>query len=1190
MIPRQSVPWVLLLVSGCVARPDTPDTPAAAAPRAAPAIDLTGLLQRTRLGFHETPSRGLAARGAHHQLEALESGRLRFAVVDDWTGGPSAALTLRPSSGRDGFPRRAGLHVEQSLLDCTQEVLNSEAGAEVRWRLRSRPAGTDGWTMTVAVDGFAFERSSEGAVLLRAAEGSARVAVGAGTWVDARGRRTVVPTRWEGSALRWVVSADLVASSEFPAVLDPTLTPIRDVDSVTWVPGGGAARLASSFDGATHLVSFRRWFTSDFIAARVNGQGLLLDPTPLPLGSAALSASTALASASGSGVQGVALIRGAQVELTRVSPAGTLLGTTTVHVAAPAAERVGVAYSNGAFLVVWKEVFSVTSASWLAARVSPMGALLDATPIVIAPAEGELSVAALNGTFLAVFGYPGGAIKAARVSSAGALLDAVPLQLGNGVEVSAAANGTEFLAAWIDAMTVRASRVTATGVVLNPGGVLVSSHVQTGADYLATLSAVAEPTQFRLAWSDRLSLATHVNTRRVGFDGGLLDPTSTVLSGDEVTALSASATPADTLVSWATTGEVKGLVVLADGGLLSPTPGLISVRKNVENAPRVAASQDQFLVGWRDDVRGAYGSRIALDGGVLDDPGFAITPLKSVSAIASNGVDFLVIGPDPGGFAVERVSPAGVPLQSSFRAYATGIPPLVPSVAAFGGDYLLAWIRGGQLRLARVLSDGGQPDPDTGVPSGAALGGTPAVAATDAGFVVGWSVGAQADAVAMRIGSDLSFPDGGPVVLVAGCNCGFDLVPGPGVIVLAADNRSYRFGADLAALGPAVMGVVRPFIFDGRYFLQADRDTVTRYDVALATVGATSRNPPGCNIPTIDFDSDGASQRSAVVSECFTAPTTRIQFQIADTREGALGTPCNLAGDCVSGFCADGVCCDTACAGDGGVACMACSAVAGATTNGVCGPRLAGTVCRPAPAGTLGFCDLPEVCDGVSFGCPANRVVDAGVVCLPPSPCRLVSTCDGMNPACALSPLFPIGTACDNGDFCMVQDRCDAVGMCVGEARTCPTASACRFDGYCLFDDQQCVLGSPTNEGGPCDGGRCTSGECIAVDAGVDAGAPDAGALDGGVDAGGGDGGVGGGAGGSSGAGGGGGSGAGGGGGENSGVGGGNIFGPLDGGNGLTPPPTPVCGCSSGGDFARAGLFAVLALVRRRRRVPGNEH
>lgn len=77
-----------------------------------------------------------------------------------------------------------------------------------------------------------------------------------------------------------------------------------------------------------------------------------------------------------------------------------------------------------------------------------------------------------------------------------------------------------------------------------------------------------------------------------------------------------------------------------------------------------------------------------------------------------------------------------------------------------------------------------------------------------------------------------------------------------------------------------------------------------------------------------------------------------------------IGLVCDSASECESGFCVDGVCCDTACDG----ACVACSAAAGGTLDGVC---------RAMPEGRLdGDQCGPLLCSGEP-GCRANCSADA---------------------------------------------------------------------------------------------------------------------------------------------------------------------------------------------------------------------
>ena len=66
---------------------------------------------------------------------------------------------------------------------------------------------------------------------------------------------------------------------------------------------------------------------------------------------------------------------------------------------------------------------------------------------------------------------------------------------------------------------------------------------------------------------------------------------------------------------------------------------------------------------------------------------------------------------------------------------------------------------------------------------------------------------------------------------------------------------------------------------------------------------------------------------------------------------GPNGHACEEASDCSSGYCVDGVCCDAHCGGGVLDDCLACSAAAGAWSDGLCGPIANGAVC-----GAEGMC------------------------------------------------------------------------------------------------------------------------------------------------------------------------------------------------------------------------------------------
>lgn len=99
----------------------------------------------------------------------------------------------------------------------------SPAGAEQSWRFPARPV-QDAVAVEVSLGDARFERTADDGVWLRTPDGQ-HLRYGHGTWVDADGRRTAVPARWTGSRVALEVPPAVVATSRFPAVLDPLVTP-----------------------------------------------------------------------------------------------------------------------------------------------------------------------------------------------------------------------------------------------------------------------------------------------------------------------------------------------------------------------------------------------------------------------------------------------------------------------------------------------------------------------------------------------------------------------------------------------------------------------------------------------------------------------------------------------------------------------------------------------------------------------------------------------------------------------------------------------------------------------------------------------------------------------------------------------------------------------------------------------------
>jgi len=120
---------------------------------------------------------------------------------------------------------------------------------------------------------------------------------------------------------------------------------------------------------------------------------------------------------------------------------------------------------------------------------------------------------------------------------------------------------------------------------------------------------------------------------------------------------------------------------------------------------------------------------------------------------------------------------------------------------------------------------------------------------------------------------------------------------------------------------------------------------------------------------------------------------------------------CAISSECTSGFCIDGMCCDSACGNSDPNDCMACSIAAGGSMDGTCTPVKLDWECRP----TMGVCDVPEVCDGMTLECPPDAKQSIDKMCRPEVICDFAERCDGVSNDCPADKKKPDGMDCFAG-------------------------------------------------------------------------------------------------------------------------------------------------------------------------------
>ncbi|MDI7268114.1 MAG: MYXO-CTERM sorting domain-containing protein [Myxococcota bacterium] len=318
-------------------------------------------------------------------------------------------------------------------------------------------------------------------------------------------------------------------------------------------------------------------------------------------------------------------------------------GTVTAVSAGPGravdALRRAVAFGADVYLVVWQDGRDATAPHIYGARVSTACAVLDAAGIAISPTTGvQYSPAvAFDGTnFLVVWGqspfpelrppFETLDILGARVTPAGAVLDATPIAISTaeyGQQFPAVAFGaTSYLVVWQDWRNaawweeaydsdVYAARVTPAGAVLDGAGIAVSTTM----GFYESIPAVAfDGTNYLVVWQESWSERDYwdIYGTRVTPAGAVLDGAGIAVS----TAVGSETAPAVTfdgrtsLVVWrdaAGAGDVRAARIETTGVVTDPAGLDVSSTAAGESAPGVAAGPTgRAIVVYETDSQG-YG-------------------------------------------------------------------------------------------------------------------------------------------------------------------------------------------------------------------------------------------------------------------------------------------------------------------------------------------------------------------------------------------------------------------------------------------------------------------------------------------------------------------------------------------------------------------------------------------------------
>lgn len=597
------------------------------------------------------------------------------------------------TSGSAATPLSIVGNTAQRALDEQAGVLEhyeaGEEGVEVTWIIQAPPAGQGALEIEALLEGLNYSGQSAKGALFADATGTPRIFVGHVEFVDAAGSRGNLPLSVEGSRLRVEVPETILAATQFPLAIDPTIGAEFPLSN----PGSEQRTPAIASIGSQYLVAWTDTLNgnADIIAARVTADGALLDPNGIMV-------------YAGAGYQDVGSVA---------------------------------AWYGSGYLVVWLDqsdyniygapVINGTPGSRF--NISTHPAIKGKPSVGFCPISSKFLVAwpdNRHGSYSDIYGI----IVAESWQTQGS---EVPISMGayNQTSPKVAGVGNAFFVVWQDHRSgsysdIWGTRVSDVGAVLDPSGVQISSG---GLDELspAITGVVYTPPgdqsyqSYFIAWQDYRSGNADIWGRRVRVGGSLcgyycLDPevSISVVAGSGQGSPAVAHSGSQILVAWqdgrnaATTGQdIYGATVSDPGTIGNVSPGasyIINNKSGDQLYPAVAAGAGHFLVAhqshWDSCVPKIRANKVVTAGPTIgadfavvnnNSPGDQKTPV-----IGSLGSEYLVAWTDTiGGNAdirAARVSGEGTVIDlSGITVRAAAGHQQVGSVAGGSGGYLVVW-------------------------------------------------------------------------------------------------------------------------------------------------------------------------------------------------------------------------------------------------------------------------------------------------------------------------------------------------------------------------------------------------------------------------------------------------------------------------------------------------------------------
>ncbi len=695
--------------------PPSPESETSPGPLEPPAVhaaeELRGSYRNPALAF--SMARGRYTAGFSTHRVDVAHGAMEFTPkrVSGVAGMPIRFETRGIQRGRSAIATAPGAVSPSNSAELTiqrgpvvEQIENREEGVEQRWQFNGVPSGVGDLEVSVAVSGFdRVETSNSG---LHFFAGGLGLRYSHARWIDSKGGAWDVPSEWTGDAIIVRVPDHVLASTVWPATLDPTVEAEEAVDDPVLGNSGAnalAPSIASRGDGFLVVWGDQRVSSNtDIFAARVNASGAILDASGLLVNAGAGKQTTPVATRvgatwvvawnDGGNISAATVTDDAAVAqlgpvaataATEILPAIASNNTNAVlawqsgndinaavysgsfgssfSIASAATEvDPAVAASPTGYLVAWNDETSV-KAQLLTSSGVPTGSVVDVA------AGGNQVAVTFNGTdYMLTFTY-GNDVYGARVSSAGALVDAMPRVVATGAglqsESTIACDSASCLVMYSDTRTLSTTGFDVYAQRVNFDFTLAGTEITVSnpARYQVTPQVAVGSLGWLGVWEDQRTGGSSLAVgARITGGGAVQDLDGIVLNTSqsaEFDAATASAPGSTQVVVWSDSRSLGNDIEAVryssvGGGRLDSPAKTVSSASNDQATPAVSFDGTQFLAVWS-DARGVdrdiYASRFGTDGSTMEPNGIPVTTAVGIQGapdVASGGGVSLAVWAD----------------------------------------------------------------------------------------------------------------------------------------------------------------------------------------------------------------------------------------------------------------------------------------------------------------------------------------------------------------------------------------------------------------------------------------------------------------------------------------------------------------------------------------------------------------